>query len=89
MRFEGNRSLRNLKFYFEIKIFSQFKDSDLVGGLTPPPWGQILLGVVTFQDGCLSKELISTSKTNGCTTYVKQFESKLSIFFIFNTLILL
>ena len=66
MRFDGNRSLRNLKFYFEIEIFSQCKVSVLVGGLTPPPLGtNIPLGMVIFQDGYLSKELISTSKTNG------------------------
>ena len=35
MRLDGNRSLRNLKFYFEIEIFSQYKDSVLEGGLTP------------------------------------------------------
>ena len=64
MRFEGKRSLRNLKFYFEIEIFSQYKVSVLVGGLTPLPEGKYPLGVVIFQDGYLSKELISTSKTN-------------------------
>ena len=48
MRFDGNWSLRNLKFYFEIEIFSQYKDSFLVGGLTPPPWGQI--SPVIFKD---------------------------------------
>ena len=63
MRFGGNRSLRALKFDFEIEIFSQYKVSLLVGGLTPA-WEQIALGMVIFQDGYLSKELISTSKTN-------------------------
>ena len=33
IRFDGNRSLRNLKFYFEIEIFRQYKVSVLVGGL--------------------------------------------------------
>ena len=36
MRFDGHRSLRNLKFYFETEIVSQYKISVLVGGLTPP-----------------------------------------------------
>ena len=40
MRFDGNRSLRNLKFYFEIEIFIQYKVSVLKGGLNLP-WGQI------------------------------------------------
>ena len=63
MRFDGNRSLRNLKFYFEIKIFSQYKVSVLVGGgLTPLVGTNTPLGMVIFQDGYLSKELISTSK---------------------------
>ena len=35
MRLDGN-SLRNFKFYFEIEIFSQYKASNLFGGLTPP-----------------------------------------------------
>ena len=65
MRFDGNRSLRNLKFYFEIEIFSQYKASVLVGGLSPPPGGKYPLGMIIFQDGYLSKELISTSKMNG------------------------
>ena len=40
MRFGGNRALRNLKFCFEIEIFSECKVSVLVGGsLTPPPPG--------------------------------------------------
>ena len=66
MRLDGNRSLRNLKFYFEIEIFSQYKVSVLVGGLTRPSVGGIYpLGMVIFQDGYLSKELIGTSKTNG------------------------
>ena len=66
MRLDGNRSLRNLKFYFEIEIFSQYKISVLVGGLIPPtPGGKYPLGMIIFQDGYLSKELISTSKTNG------------------------
>ena len=67
MRYDGNQSLRNLKFYFEIEIFSQYKASVLVGGLTPtpPPEGKYSLWMVIFQDGYLSKELISTSKTNG------------------------
>ena len=66
MRFDGNRSLRNLKFYFEIELFSQYKVSILFGH-TPslPLGGKYLLGMVIFQDGYLSKELISTSKTNG------------------------
>ena len=41
MRLDGNQSLRNLKFYFEIEIFSQYKVIVLVGGLTLAPWGQI------------------------------------------------
>ena len=65
MRFDGNRSLRNLKFYFEIEIFSQCKVSVLVGGLTPPnPGSKYPLEIVNFQDG-FSKELFSTSKTYG------------------------
>ena len=77
MRFDGNRPLRNLKFYFEIRIFIQYKVSALVGGLTPPSGGKYALGMVIFQDGNLSKELISTSKTNGWTMYLEQFETKL------------
>ena len=61
MRLDGNRSLRNLKFYFEIEIFSQYKVSVLVGG----PGGKYPLGMVIFQDGYFSKELIIASKTNG------------------------
>ena len=59
MRFDGNRSLRNLKFYFEIEIFSQYKGSVFVGDLIPSPGGKYPLGMVFFQDGYLSKELIS------------------------------
>ena len=66
MRFGENRSLRNLKFYFEIEMFSQYKASVLVGGLTPPQGGgKYPLRMVNFQDEYLSKELISTSKPNG------------------------
>ena len=65
MRFDGNRSLRQLKFYFEIEIFSQYKVSVLVGASLPPGGSKYPLGMVNFQDGYLSKELISTSKTNG------------------------
>ena len=65
MRFNGNRSLQNLKFYFEIEIFNQYKVSVLVGGLTPSTSGKYPLGMVIFRNGYLSKELISTSKTNG------------------------
>ena len=67
MRFDGNRSLRNLKFYFEIEIFSQYKVSVLVRGASPPlpgGGGKYPLGIVNFQDGYLSEELISTSKMN-------------------------
>ena len=39
MRFDGNRSLQNLKFYFDLEIFNQYKVSVLVWGLTPPPMG--------------------------------------------------
>ena len=55
MRFDRNRSLRNLKFFFEIEIFSQYKISVLVGSLTPPPTpgGKYSLGIVIFQDGYL------------------------------------
>ena len=49
MRFDGNRSLRNLKFYFEIEIFCQYKVYVLVGGLTLP------LGANTPWDGNFSK----------------------------------
>ena len=73
MRLDGNRSLRNLKFYFEIEIFSQYKVFVLVGGLTPPSGGKYPLEMVIFEDGYLSKELISTSKTNGWTIYLDQF----------------
>ena len=65
MRFDGNRSLRNSKFYFEIEIFSHYKVYVLVGGLTPPPLGANTLGMVIFKYGYLSKELMSTSKTKG------------------------
>ena len=73
MGFDRNRSLQNLKFYFEIKIFSHYEISVLVGGLTSPPGGKYPLGMVIFQDECLSKELISTSKTNGSTIHLEQF----------------
>ena len=62
--FDGNQSLRILKFYFEIEIFSQYKVSALVGA-SLTLWEQTPLGMVIFQDGYFSKELISTSKTNG------------------------
>ena len=65
MKFDGNRSLRNLKFYFEIEIFSQYKISVLVRGLTPSSRGKYPLGMIIFQDGYLPKEFINTSKTNG------------------------
>ena len=78
MRFDGNRSLRNLKSYFEIEIFSQYKINILVGGLPPGPGGKYLLGMVFFQDRYLSKELISTSKTNDWTIHLEQFGTKLS-----------
>ena len=108
MGFDGNRSLRNLKFYFETEMLGQYKVSDLVGGLTPlganTPWDgkffkmgifqknssvplkrmvELYISVsaggltlphpeskypfekVIFQDGYLSKELISISKMNG------------------------
>ena len=63
MRLDGNRSLRNSKFYFEIEIFSQYKVYVLVGGLIPLLRGKYPLGMVIFQDGYLSKELMGTSKT--------------------------
>ena len=69
MKFDGNWSLWNLKFYFEIGIFSQYKVSVLVGGPHSPPPGKHTLGMVIFQDGYLSKELISITKTNGWTIY--------------------
>ena len=64
MRLDGNRSLRNLKSYFGIEIFSQCKVSVLVGGLIPPK------GKISPRDGDFSKWVsfknpISTSKTNG------------------------
>ena len=62
MKFDGKR---NLKFYFEIEIFCQHKISVSVGGVALPPGGKYLLGMIIFQDGNLSKELISTSETNG------------------------
>ena len=87
MRFDGNRSLRNLNFFFEIEIFRQYKVSVFVGGLTPSPGSKYPLGMRIFLDGYLSRELISTSKPNGWTLYLEQFETKLSIFIILNTLI--
>ena len=63
MRLDGNRSLRNLKFFFEIEAFSQYKVSVLVGG--PPPPKATPLAMAIFQIGSVSKELIRTSKTNG------------------------
>ena len=68
-----------LKFYFEIEIFSQYNVCVLVGGLAPPVLANTSSGFVIFQDGYLSKELISTSKTNGWSIYLEQFEIKLSI----------
>ena len=65
MRFDGNQSLRNLKFYFEMEIFSQYKVFILVGGLTPPLGVKYPLEMVIFRDGYLSNELINTSKTKG------------------------
>ena len=70
MRFDRNRSLRNLKFSFEIEIFSQYQ--------SVPRGGEYPLGMVIFQDGYLSKELMSTSKTNSSTIHLEQFETKLS-----------
>ena len=65
MGLDRNLSLRNLKFYIEIEIFSQYKVSVLVRGHIPPPGGKYPLGMVKFRAGLFSKELISTSKTNG------------------------
>ena len=56
MRFDRNRLLGNLKFYFEIEVISQFKVSILVGGLTLPPGGKYPLGMVIFQDWYPSKK---------------------------------
>ena len=39
--------------------------------------------MINFQYGYLSKELISTSKTNGWTIHLEQFETKLPIFLNF------
>ena len=74
MRFDRNRSLRNLKFYFEMEIFRRYKVSVLVGGLIPP-CGQIPLEMVIFQGGYISKELINTSKTNGWIMHLEHFET--------------
>ena len=63
MRLDGNLLLRNFKFYFEIEICSQYKVSVLVGSHTHPG-GKYPHGMVIFQDGYLSKDLISTSKTS-------------------------
>ena len=57
MRLDGNRSLRNLKFYFEIEIFSEYK--------VVAPRGKYPHRDGNFQDVYILKELISTSKTNG------------------------
>ena len=87
MRLDGNRSLRNLKFYFEIEIFSQYKISVLVGDLTmgpPPHGGHIPHGMVVFQDGYISKELISTSKTDGWTHISGKDWNKIIDFFHFS-----
>ena len=62
MKFDKNRSLRNVKFSFEIQILSQYKVSFSVGGLIP--WGKYRHGVVASQGRYLSQEFISTSKTN-------------------------
>ena len=72
MRFNGNRSLQNLKFYFEIEIFSHYKVSALVENLTSPQFGgKYPLVMTIFQDGYLSKELSFASNCPG------QFEAKL------------
>ena len=56
MRFVANRSLRNLKFYFEIEIFSQYKISALIGCLTPPQGeGNIPLEWLFFKMGIFQK----------------------------------
>ena len=64
MKFDGNQSLRNLKFSFEKEILGQYKVPALVGGLTAFR-GKYPLEIIIFEDGYLSKELICTSKTNG------------------------
>ena len=64
MRSYGNRTLQNLKFYIEIEIFSEYKVSVSVMDLTSPLGGKYPLGMLIFEDGYLSKKLISTSKTN-------------------------
>ena len=51
MRFDGNWSLRNLKFYFEIDIFSQYKVSVLVEHHTMGP----SMGAYTPRDGNFSR----------------------------------
>ena len=55
MRFDRNRSLRNLKFYFEIEIFSQYNVSVLVGSLTSPPGASTPLGWYIFKMGIFQK----------------------------------
>ena len=63
--FDEKRSLRNLKFCFEIEISSKYKVSILVGSFTFSPGGKYLLGMTIFKDWYTSKELGSTYKTNG------------------------
>ena len=63
MRFDGNQSLQNLKFYIEIEIFSQYKVSILVG--PPLPWCQIPPRDGNFSRLVSFKRTISTSKTSG------------------------
>ena len=62
---DENRPLQNLKFYFETEIFSQYKVYVLEGVFAPPLGSKYPLGMIIFQDGYLSKELISISETNG------------------------
>ena len=63
MRLDGNRSLRNLKFYFGIEIFCQYKVSVLVEDLLSSPGGKYPVGMVIFQDGEEIKQ-VSLRKDN-------------------------
>ena len=56
MRLDGNQSLQNFKFCFEIEMFSQYKAFVLVGDLTPPSLGaNIPSGWYFFKIGILQQ----------------------------------
>ena len=83
MRFDGNKSLPNLKFHFAIEIFNQFKVCVLVGSLTPPleantplGWGPTSSRVVTLETG--RREVPGSNPGRACRLSRSEFSMKLA-----------